>query len=169
MAKAEHYKKKLERDNINRLLSYMTEKGSVSFTEGKSFLNVSSVTMASYLTQLLGEHKIEHYYEIQKEQKKKKEKYRIKKESFEKVNSQVGRHEAIRFIEGILNPVYSFRKEGSRAIASFSSVSATMNRKEWEKVNQSIIKGFPFRIFPKLKTDQKMAVVIMVEGEPKKT
>ncbi|MCJ7635403.1 hypothetical protein MUP77_23815 [Candidatus Bathyarchaeota archaeon] len=165
MVKAEHYKKKLERDNVNRLLSYMKGKGSVSFTEGKTFLNVSSVTMASYLRQLLEDKQIEHYYEIQEGQKRRKEKYRIKKDSFEKVNSQVGRHEAIRFIEGISNPVYSFRKEGSRAIASFSSVSATMNRKEWEKVNQFIINRFPLRRIPKLKTDQKIAVVIMVEGE----
>ncbi len=121
MATVEHYKKKQECDNINRLLSYIKEKGSVSFTEGKAFLNVSSVTMSSYLKKLLEEKKIEHYYVLEPGKKRRKERYRIKPENQDKVNAQIGKYEAIKFIEGISNHIYVYREKDGKAIAAFIS------------------------------------------------
>jgi len=162
MGKAEHYKKKQERENINRLLSYMKEKGSVSFGEGKAYLNVSSVTMTSYLRHLAPE--IEHY-EVLGEGKKKK-RYKLKKKSLEKVDAQIGKYKATQFIEGISNPIYYGKKKASVSIVAFSSVPATINREKWGKNVQNIVNRFPLRLIPELKNpQQKIAVVIMAEGK----
>ena len=161
MAKAEHYKKKQERDNINRLLAYMKEKGPLTFTEGKKFLNVSSATMTSYVDQLRG-HEIEHYYILEKGRRR--ERYRLKKESFDSVSAQVGRYEAVKFIQNIPNPAYGYRQDGNKAIAAIMAVKPTENRKKVEAAIQKTISTIMIKLL-RLPKDRQVAVVIMVKGK----
>jgi len=161
--KISHWKKTESTRNEQLILKILNEFQPMRFNElyGKinDVSNISQPTLSKHLKQL-GE-KIEHYWD----KKKNALCYRIKPESREKVETELGRFEALRFIEEIYNPVYYYHP-GKVSVAAFSSVSATMNRKEWEGKVKSIVERMATmsKFIPLLKTDQKIAVVLMVEG-----
>lgn len=125
MAKAEHYKKKQKRDKISELLRFMKEHNFVTFSETKAFLNVSNVTLSEYLRQLLDDEKIIRCYLKQEGQKKRKKGYQLRTESLPSINSQIGKYEAIKFIEEMAEPIYSYSegKDHRTATAVFADSS----------------------------------------------
>lgn len=163
MPKIEHYKKRNARENINKLLNLLKQYGKLNSSSLEEKLGVSSPTLSSYLKELEENGDIEHFF---KPKDRRERWYRIKFESREKVEAQLQKYEAIKFIEGMSNPLYTFEqdKSGNKAIAAFISRIDPKSDKLGEKIASQIAKqcvGF-------LKTpllNRKMAVVIMVKGE----
>ena len=161
-----HWKKTQSSRNEQLILKILNDSGSTRFNDLYAKINevskISQPTLSKHLKQLENE-KIERYWNKEKAANC----YRIKPESMEKVKTELGKSEAKRFIEEIHNPVYYYHP-GKVSVAAFTSVSATMNRKEWEQKVKSTVDRMAkmSKFIPLLKTDQKMAVVLMVEGKP---
>ena len=162
-----HWKKAESTRNQQLILTLLIKIGPMRFKELYAKINetskISQPTLSSHLKQLEKEEgKIERYWN----KKKGGNYYQIKLENREKVEAQIHKYEAIKFIEGIPNPVYYYHP-GKASISAFTSVPQTMNRKEWEGNVKSTVKKMSklFNFIPSLKTNQKMAIVIMVRGK----
>ena len=170
MARMPHYKEKGKRENEDRFLALLKEHGNLQFYELKAKLDVSSPTLTSYIKHLEREGKIEEFRKA--DDYRRVRRYRLKKEKMDEINWQVGRYEAIKFIQEIDNPVYANYRKGNKAIAAFSSVPAKGNRESYEKMVRGIAGSKGWRLLSWLipkKSNQKMAVIIMVDREePKK-
>lgn len=164
MAEAEHYKKKQQREKVSLFLKFLREKGNLSFTEGKTLLNVSSTTMSSYIRQLLCDQKIEQYSIIE-EKKPKKQRYRLSKENLAKVQADIGKYEAIQFIEELQSPIYyhTKSKDGRTAVAAF----ADGNTQKQRDIFQTILGAgceYAVRLYQKINVSPvRTAFVIMME------
>jgi len=154
------------KDNLEKLLILLKQHGELIFKSLKEKMEVSEPTLAEYIKILEQEKRIEHFF---KSKDRRERWYRIRPESAKKVDAQLGKGVAVRFIEGIPNPVFYY-SPGKISIAAFESVPATMNRNKSEEQIKSIVRNMArtskiFNVIPSLKTDQKIAVVLMVEGK----
>jgi DNA-binding MarR family transcriptional regulator len=161
-----HWKKAESSKNQQLILKLLNEIGPMRFNELYAKINktskISQPTLSKHLKQLEKD-KIERYWN----KNKSGDCYRIKPENREKVKAEIQKHEAIKFIEGISNPVHHFEPGKKIDIAAFTSVLATINRAECQTEVKKTVKKMAklFSFIPSLKTDQKMAVVIMVRGK----
>jgi DNA-binding Lrp family transcriptional regulator len=168
MSKVEHYKKKTERENLNRLLSLLKQYGRLRSDELKEKLGVSSPTLAHYIKQLEEKERIEHIY-IEGEDRRFRY-YRIKPKNFENVEAQLGKYEAIRFVEKISNPLYVYRESNDKkkAIAPFISPLGQPKLDTVMKASVTQIVSYNLNSISKLlrlPNQQNMAIVIMVKGK----
>ena len=150
-------------DNMDKLLLLLKEKKELTFKKLKEGLGVSDPTLTEYVKLLEQQKKIEHF---DKPTDRRSQWYRIKEGKENEVKSQVGKYEAINFLRSIQNPVYHYRPGKKIELAAFSAVPASVNRKEYQKMVESVVDNIPvwlLRGLPKL--EQKMAVVIMVNGK----
>lgn len=162
LARVEHYKKKSERENINKLLSLLKNHGKLRFYDLKEKLRVSSPTLSQYLKELEGDGKIETFHV--KGEDRRIRWYRIKPENRKNVETQLGKYEAIRFIEGISNPIYSYVEDGEKAIAVFmSGIDQRVERLAQKMADQMASQYLKF-LKLKLLPNQKIATVIMTKG-----
>jgi DNA-binding MarR family transcriptional regulator len=153
-------------DNMNKLLHLLKEHTELTFKDLKNGLQVSDPTLTEYVKLLEQQNKIEHF---DKPGDRRSQWYRIKQESETEVQTQLGKYEAVRFIKSIYNPIYSYHpSEHGKSIAAFCGALDTVNRKQQQKMVDAIVNHIPLGWLKLPKPSQKMAVVIMVEGEPKK-
>lgn len=161
-------KKQWEReDNLNRLLSLLKQHGELTFSDLKEKMGVSEPTLTKYIKTLEKQEKIKPFF---KPEDRRQRWYRIKLENKKEVEAQLGKYEAIKFIGRISNPVYIDEpsKDGSRAMALFSSVPPEENREAWEKeLRKKTMFGMLLKVFPRLKKECDIALVIMVRGKRK--
>ena len=167
MAKMEHYKKKVKRDKLSELLGLLKQHGRLRSSVLEKKLGVSSPTLSAYLRELKRENKIEEDLTVKDEDRRKKF-YRIKSESQKDVEAELGKFEAIRFIDAISDPVYCYEedKDGGKAIAAFVSRIDPRVDGVAEKMTNQIVKQYlKFLRMATLLPNQKIAVVIMVKGK----
>ena len=163
MGKLEHYKKRIERENLNKLLSLLKQYENMQFRELKKELGVSSPTLSAYFRKLRNQIEC---FRFEGEDRRIK-RYRIRPENKKEVETQLAKYEAINFIERMSNPIYIYDKseDESRAMALFSSVPPRENREAWEKeVKKQTRLGLLLKFFPRLKKECDMALVITVRG-----
>jgi len=148
---------------LNHLLQLLTTK-EMRYSDLKRELGVSHPTLADYIKYEEALGRIEPF--LKTEGDRRETWYRIKPENRHEVDAYLLKTEAIQFILGISSPVHYF-KRGKLSVAAFTSVSEKMNRKEWQGKVKGIVNRMAFlsKIVPSLRTDQKMAIVIMVEGK----
>ena len=166
----QHYKKQIQRDNQKKILDLLDRSDDLRFTKLKEKSGFSAPTLSSLLKILEEDDKIQRFHVKGEDRRIKR--YRIKPESKLKVEAQLGTYEAIRFIEGISDPVYIYKpplKNGKVAIAAFSSSVG--------KTRETTAKGLDLGIstlahyYQKLKVGSlisdkdKLAIVIMIGGE----
>lgn len=154
-------------ENLNRLLLLLKHHGEITFKDLKEKMGVSDPTLTDYIKTLEKQEKIEHFF---KARDRRKRWYRIRKERTKLVETQLGKYEALKFVEEIDNPIYLYEqsKDGSRAMALFSSVPPTENREVWEKDLRKKTKlRLLLKVFPRLKKECDIALVIMVRGKNK--
>ena len=159
-------------DNLNKLLSLLKQFGELQFHELKQKLEVSEPTLTEYLKKLENENKIEAVFKPNDRQKKW---YRIKAESKEIVEGQLGQSEVIKFINEIPDLVYVYKeplKDEDIAIAAFGSAKdREMARKLLGKAIRSLQETYRQKwvkaAFRLLKLEN-FALVIMKGGEKAK-
>ena len=164
---AKHDKEK----NLNILLSLLKEHKEQTFKSLSEGLKVSNPTLTEYIKLLEEQGKIERF---NKAGDRRNQWYRIKPESEEQVTKQLGKYEAIHFIEQIQNPIYNYKAEKGIAGAIFlSEPSDQKDRKMYEDIPKTVLnipgllKTIKFATRT-LKSGTKMAVVLMIEKEPDK-
>jgi len=160
-------KKEWERlDNLNKLLSLLKQHEELTFKGLKEKMGVSEPTLTGYIKTLEGQKKIEPFF---KPQDRRQRWYRIKPENRQKVEAQLLKYEAIRFIEGIPNPIYVFEEKDGKAIAAFMSDPGVATLRGFAKraVQGIVSANLNFPNFLKLSPveNQKIAVVIMLGKE----
>ena len=151
-------------DNHRKLLSLLREHEQLTFGDLKNKLSVSEPTLTEYIKDLEEENWIEPFF---KPEDRRQRWYRIKVESKEKVDSQLGKYEAIKFIEGIPNPIYIHREKGKRAIGIFMSPEGNniaIQKKMAEKVADSYLgfAGTLWRFYTKNR-NLRVATIVMDE------
>jgi len=153
-------------DNLNRLLSSLKQHDELSFGDLKEKVRVSEPTLTEYIKALEKQGRIEHFF---KARDRRKRWYRIKPENRQKVEAQLLKYEAIKFIESIHNPVYVFRQKDGKAIAAFMSDPGNVALRDVAKKamqNQvSAALNFPNLLKFSPAENQKIAVVIMAGKE----
>lgn len=164
----EHYKKKAKRDKLSELLGLLKQHGKLRSSALEEKLGVSSPTLSAYLRELKRENKIEDL--TVKNEDGRFKWYRIKPESKKHVDAELGKFEAIRFIDAISDPIYCYEedKDGGKAIAAFVSRIDPRVDRVAEKMTDQIVK--PYLKLLRMTTllpNQKIAVVIMVKGKEK--
>lgn len=165
MAKVEHYKKIGERENKTRLLALLEQHGDLSSSQLKAMLRVSMPTLSNYLSELEGAKKIEATFSSKDRRLKR---YKIKPESRERVEAQIRTYEAVKFIEGIPNPVHVYDRVGLKAVAAFAYTPIEQDRERIRKIAEKVVSGSLRAIrFLKLQKDQKIAFVLMANGGEK--
>ena len=164
----DHWKKAVSSKNQQRILKLLNEIGPMRFkdlyVEINKTSNISQPTLSKHLKQLEKDEKIERYWNKNKGGAC----YRIKPQNREKVKAQIQKYEAISFIEGISNPIYIFKesRDKRKAMAAFSSVPSTINRKKMEVAFKKTIRPLYLKLVrASLNENQKMAVVIMLRGK----
>ena len=146
---------------MNKLLALLKTKKEMTFQQLKEALGVSDPTLAEYIKTLENQKRIENFL---KSPDRRHRWYKIKLESAEEVDAQIGRYEAIKFIEGIQNPLYIYKPSpnGQKAIAAFAQADPSL-RKPLDMIASA---GLRFLTAP-LRPGQKIAVVLMAEGRKK--
>ncbi len=143
--------KKNRANNLDKLRTFLKEHKELTFKQLKEGLQVSDPTMTDYIKILEEKNEIEHF---DKPEDRRSQWYRIKPESKDQVYSQIGKYEAIKFIESINDPIYAFKQIGKGAVAAFVS----SNVENPEDVT-SVVDAMAMLV-PKVKKG-KMAIVIM--------
>ena len=171
MSRVSHYKKDEARKNEARVLKSIDQFGPIRFNEILCKLNekesktkMSPTTLTSHLKNLDEKRQL---IEIYFSREKKAACYRIRPHEKEKVTGIGKKLEAIAFIEGILNPLYSYKEKDGKAIAAFTNRSGNKKiddfmQKALEKEAQAYIRFFKNPI-----KDRKIAVVLMTGVENK--
>ena len=160
-------KKEWERsDNLNKLLLLLKQHEELTNRDLKEKMGVSDPTLAEYIKTLEKKGRIEHFF---KTHDRRKRWYRIKPENRQKVEAQLGKYEAIRFIGSISNPVYTFVEKDGKAIAAFmSDPGAASLRNVAKRAMDAIVSAnlkFPNLLKLSPAENQKMAVIIMLGKE----
>ena len=160
-----HWKRLELSENLNKLLSLLKEHGELQYSDLKEKLGVSDPTLTNYIKELEKQGKIEAFF---KPEDRRQRWYRIRHESQRLVDAELGKYRTIRFIEGIVDPIYleEISKDGSKGMSLFSSVPPSENRDDWEAdLRKKTQLGLLLRFFPKLKKDCDLALVITVKGK----
>jgi DNA-binding MarR family transcriptional regulator len=163
-------------ENLKKLLSLLKTHGELRFGELKDKLGVSEPTLAKYIRKKEEAGEIVGYFK----QDRRERYYKITPEKMRKVEGQLSQYEAIKFIEGISNPVYVYDKEQQTAIAVFMSTPESLKESTFENVYQNLNRSFAagyskilLKILPKVLgfdpniSPERLALVIMVEGKKK--
>lgn len=165
-----NWKKGKDRDeNLTKLLSLLTRKES-RFYELKEKLNVSEPTLTEYIKKLESKQQIEAFLKSEGPRQKW---YRIKPESKKNVETQIRQYEAIKFIEGMENPLYEYQEKNSefvdRAVALFYSGLPPKHRAHttWlkERAKESLEMITPPYDEPVKYPNAKIAIVLMMKAK----
>jgi DNA-binding Lrp family transcriptional regulator len=164
MAKTEHHKKKDERENTLKLLTLLKKHGSLSFSQMRSMLDISSPTLSIHLKKLEDGKAIEQFRLRSADGLH--QGYRIRKESAAKVEADIGKFEAVRFIEGIVNPIYIYEPspDQRKAIAVFMSRLPNQKEHDFYKKQASWWLSLGKRFLREPAKGQQIAVVLMTKG-----
>jgi len=130
-------------DNLNKLLSLLKQHGELSFGDLKQKVGVSEPTLTQYIKISEEQEKIEAFFKLEDRRKRW---YRIKAENREKVEAQLGKYEAIGFIERINDPIFEEReieKGPYKALISIFGEAPSLDRKKEQGYLKQFLDEFP--------------------------
>ena len=163
-SRRKHWKKEEAEKNENTILGLLNYKDMRFKDLQQEFEGISPTTLSGHLKTLLRKKTIARYWN----EDKKANYYQITPESKDQVIDKLGKYEAIRFVKGISNPAYACKpsKDGTKAVAVFSTVPETMNRGKYKDIiKKTVSVMFPAFKIPKAVTKQKIAIVVMYDPE----
>jgi DNA-binding Lrp family transcriptional regulator len=159
-------KKEWERkDNLTKLLFLLEKHKELTFGVLKEELRVSEPTLTEYIKTLEDkEKKIEHFFKLGD---RKHKWYRIKPQNRQLVEAQLGKYEAITFIENLSKPIYVYEPMPNRkgAVAAFANIPSKP-RQVVETILRGTVKGSTpiLAKVSKLSKGEEIALVIMMSG-----
>ena len=165
--------KQEKRDNLNKILDLL-KKNELIFKDLNKVIRVSKPTLSGYIKTLELQSMIEHF---DKPEDRRNQWYRIKLGNEKKVESELGKYEAINFIKEIHNPIYVDKKEtGITGAVFLSEPSDPKDQKMYKDISKKALDPIPHVSLLKiianvrrgLKPGTKMAIVLMIEKEPDK-
>jgi hypothetical protein len=153
------------KDNLSKLLSLLEKHKELTFGGLKEGLSVSEPTLTGYIKTLEDEEeKIEHFF---KPGDRKHKWYRVKPQNRQLVEAQLGKYEAITFIESLSKPIYVYEPMPNRkgAVAAFANIPGK-SRQVVEMILRGAARGYApiLAKTTRLSKGEKMALVIMVSG-----
>jgi DNA-binding MarR family transcriptional regulator len=164
-------------ENIIKFLDLLMKKKELTFPMLKDKLQVSVATLSAYIKALEQQGKIESF--IKSGEDRRVTWYRIKPENAKIVETQLSRYEAVKFIEGLSNPVHIRKSQNGTSVDIFISfpmeVGNGVMRKLAEASTMTIAKANLSQAAEKFlkllsttttvskMANQKIAIVIMSE------
>lgn len=161
----EHYRKKAMRGKMNELLDLLAKHERLQSGDLERMLRVTPPTLSNYTKKLLADGTIESY----QLDDARKTFWRIKSERKPGIETQLSRFKAVKFLEGLDEPIYIHQETPDRkaSVALFASLPNKSPRAA-EKVLSLIVEGFA-RVLPRwikaFAPGDKLALVVMIGGE----
>jgi DNA-binding Lrp family transcriptional regulator len=160
---------KTKQENLDKLLAFLQKNKEASFANLQKELGVSNPTLTEYIKELenIEKPKIEHFDKPEKDRRHTW--YRIKSKSSSLVAAQVGKYEAIQFINSLVEPIYGYDKQENVSV-SFFAVKPTVKdrnkaeREMKEELLKPVLEGVKIMSNYALK-GEKLVFVVTVEGQ----
>jgi hypothetical protein len=150
--------------NLNKLRKIIKEAGEIAYPDILEKMKpTSEVTIADYLKELYNNEEIESF------KKKNEDMRRTFYKPKEKVDAQIGRYEAIQFIESLQNPLYAKVPIDGITISAFAEFSEAKNEKSERDFRGEVVADtctFASSLTKmKLGKGEKIALVVTIEGK----
>lgn len=146
----EHYKVRIGRNTEQMILQLIQDNSPQGINTGQLLAKtgLSMPVLSSHIKKLEKEEKIEHF---EKEENRKQRWYRVKPNSVQIVKAQLGRFEASRFIDSLINPFYIVESKGNYTVSLFAQWDNVQDRVKTEEQLRELVSGLAkgFEIYPK--------------------